>query len=178
LATRVYLFAEENDFALEAWEGAPEEYRRIAADHRIGVRPGRNRHHVGIEIACENVGLTLRFGLGDLRQERSPMLVSLEASVQEDYESEDYDYGDGIPPFGVIEVYGAELARRESATEAEANAFLDLAGRFLLKHFLMFVFLDKEAGSVSSYWRGQVGLMGKMFVHDGQSGYRLKAFST
>ncbi|SDW21849.1 hypothetical protein [Paenibacillus sp. CF384] len=175
MATRIYLFLEEKDFQLEAWEGASSEFKRCVDNHQISVRPGCNINHANIEVRCAEIGLTFRFNLRDLNQEQSSMLKSMEQSVVEDYEDKAYDYWDQIPPFGVVELYSIELERGKRATEAEVKAFFALIYNFLLKHFMMFSFRESEIQSIRSYmidWSSCI----KTFTHNGEIGYRVKNF--
>ncbi|SFD79129.1 hypothetical protein SAMN05216378_1440 [Paenibacillus catalpae] len=176
MATRVYLFLEENDFKLEAWEGARSEFKRCVENHRITVSSGRNMNHASIEVQCGgSIDLALKFNISDLKQEKSSMLASMEQSVVVDIEDNDFDYWDQIPPFGVVELYDIELERGKKATEPEVEAFVTLIYNFLLKHFMMFAFRESEIESVRSYifdWSSCI----KTFSHDGETGYRVSKF--
>ncbi|UVI29290.1 hypothetical protein [Paenibacillus spongiae] len=176
MATRVYLFLEEEDFKLEAWENAGPEYKRCIDNHRVAVRPGRNLNHADIEVQCDDAGLALKFSLCDIWQEQSSMLASMKQSVVEDVQDKDYDYWDQIPPFGVVELYRIELERREAATEAEVTAFLRLVEHFLSKHFMMYVIRESEIQSIHSYIIDWSNGNLKTFTHDGETGYRVKTY--
>ncbi|MCR8660124.1 hypothetical protein [Paenibacillus endoradicis] len=175
MATRVCLFLEEKEHVLEAWEDANLEIKRCVDKHRITVLPGRNSNHADVEVNCESIELTLKFSLRDLWQEKSLMLASINQSVVYDTDDENFDYGDTIPPFGVIELFGIGFKRGEATTEAEVEAFFLLLNHFLLKHFMMYVFLESEIQSVLPYmieWTSSL----KEFSHNGVKGYRVANF--
>ncbi|WP_054024975.1 hypothetical protein [Bacillus sp. FJAT-28004] len=172
MATRVYLFLEEKEFVLEAWEDANLEIKHCVDNHRITVHSGRNSNHADIEVNCESIELTLKFSLRDLKQEKSSMLASMEQSVVKDIEDKDFDFWDTIPPFGVVELFGIGFKRGKETTEAEVEAFFLLLNNFLLKHFMMYVFLESEIESVLPYiieWKSSL----KEFSHNGVKGYRV-----
>lgn len=175
MATRVYLFLEEKEFVLEAWEDANLEIKRCVNNHRITVHPGRNSNHADIQIKCESIELTLKFSLRDLWQEKSLMLASINQSVVYDIEDENFDYWDTIPPFGVVELFGIEFNQGKETTEAEVEAFLLLFNHFLLKHFMMYVFLEREIQSVLSNILNCTSSL-KEFSHNGVKGYRVANF--
>ncbi|CAM3390956.1 hypothetical protein PALU110988_20050 [Paenibacillus lupini] len=174
MATRVYLFLEEEDFRFEAWEEAGPEIKRCVEHHQISVRPGRNMNHANIEILCGDIGLALKFKLSDLWQENSPMLPSMEQSVMEDIEDTDFDYWDQIPPFGVVELYEIELEleREMEVTESKVKAFITLTFNFLLKHFMMVAFRESEIQSVRSYFIDENSMI-RTFTHNAETGYRV-----
>lgn len=170
MATRVHLFLEENEYKLTAWEGASAEMLRCVADHRTEVLQGRNRNHADLSIHCGDMGLSVHFSIGDLRQEESPMLDSLQSSVDE------YDFWDNIPPFGVVELYNIRLERSQNTGDAEIMAFCHLLDRFLCEHFMMYVVLESEIAPIHAYmlnrWRS---CNAKSYVHNGETGYRVKS---
>jgi len=45
MATKVYLFLEEEEFELAVWEDVKPEFRSCVDNHRISVCPGRNSNH-------------------------------------------------------------------------------------------------------------------------------------
>lgn len=178
MATRVYLFVEEAaeaNLRLEAWDAAPPEVLRCTDNQRITVWSGSSRHHAGIKIECPSAGLTLTFGIRDLWQEKSPMIHSMQQSVVEDDEDESYNYWDLIYPFGVVELYRIDLDRSPNTTEADARAFFLLLEHFLLKHFMMYAFLESEILQVQPYMIDANSCI-KTFSHNGKLGYRVMSF--
>ncbi|GMK41128.1 hypothetical protein PCCS19_41840 [Paenibacillus sp. CCS19] len=178
MATRVYLFVEEAAEAslkLEAWEAAPPEVLRCTDNQRITVRSGSGRHHADIEIECRLAGITLMFSIRDLWQEKSPMIHSMQQSVVDDYEDEDYDYWDLIYPFGVVELYRISLDRSPNTTEADARAFFLLLEHFLLKHFMMYAYLEREIQHLPPYFVDKSSCV-KTFTHEGELGYRVRTY--
>jgi|GEM_PF-6467230 len=176
MATRVYLFLEEKEFVLEAWENASLEIKRCVDNHRITVHPGRNSNHSDIEINCEDIELTLKFSLRDLWQEKSLMLASINQSVVYDIDDDNFDFGDTVPPFGVVELFGIELKQGKETTEAEVEAFFLLLNHFLLKHFMMYVFLESEIQSFLPCIHDRISKL-KEFSHNGAKGYRVTDYS-
>ncbi|URN95129.1 MAG: hypothetical protein NAG76_02400 [Candidatus Pristimantibacillus lignocellulolyticus] len=175
MAPRVYLFLEEKEFVLEAWENANLEIKRCVDNHQLTVYPGHNSNHADIEIKCENIELTLKFSLRDLWQEKSLMLTSINQSVVYDINDENFDYWDTIPPFGVVELFGIDFNRGKETTEAEVEAFCLLLNHFLLKHFMMYVFLEREIQLVLPNILNLNSNL-KEFSHNGVKGYRVANF--
>ncbi|MDQ0111865.1 hypothetical protein [Paenibacillus harenae] len=175
MATRVSLFLEQRHYAFEAWGSDDPVMLRHADNYRIIVSQGRNPNYANIEVQRTDAQLTLRFGLCDLNQEQPLMLESMRQSVATDTEDDAFDCWDTIPPFGVVELYGFQIEHSARITGEELAAFFALIRRFLLKHFLMIAFLDREIDAVRAYmndWHAEM----KPFVHDGAIGYRVKEY--
>ncbi|MBB6636842.1 hypothetical protein [Cohnella thailandensis] len=101
------------------------------------------------------------------------MIQSMKASVVEDTSSDEYDYWDSIPPYGVVEVYEVELIDRAGSEESEIEALFRLVNSYLMNTFLMFTYRSSEITKIEKYIQEDIQFA-RMYTHEGESCYRLK----
>ncbi|MHA6481987.1 hypothetical protein ACX1C1_08790 [Paenibacillus sp. strain BS8-2] len=169
--TRVSIFLQQTSYGFESSDKASTEISKIANGTTIKVRPGHHKNIADLAISCPHLDLALTFSLCDLKQIHSIMLDSIEQSIVKDYNDASFDYCDVLPPFGIVHVYDLNLVLQCETTEVELTAFFHLLDCFLLEHFLMYTFYEKEM--VSKQMVSQACDL-KPFTHEGLPCFRVK----
>jgi hypothetical protein len=178
MVTRVSSFLEQKHYKLNYSANDKIMHdkimQHIVANHTLDVSPGENINHADLTIQYSDK-ISLRIKLRDLHQENSPMIQSMEDSVVEDTSSEDFDYWDPIPPFGVVEVYGYELHHHGKITETEITALFILLDILLTDTFMLFTFRSSEIKNIANFMQTTIN-GSNIYLHDGEICYRPRMY--
>ncbi|OBZ12225.1 hypothetical protein [Bacillus sp. FJAT-26390] len=171
---RVSQFLQKDRFEFRFCSNESAEIRAWLEKLGITVSPGSNLNHA-IIVFHSSTGVNLQFKIRDLKQEKSPMLSAMHASVIDDSDDENFDFWDKIPPFGVIEQYGFELINEQEASSEELESLFHVIELFMLDHFMMTTFKVSEIKPVERYMKQTIS-MSIPYLYDGIACYRYKNY--